>query len=199
MRVASCKRMASAAVSRFMSLGMRHRRCCSGLAGGLLAACLAGAVYAQGVYQEPRVFLDEVFSGEVPPPKLLWVTNDLRPAIREILGHDLNVLRIRYWSRDGISAWILEEVGKEEPITTGIVVRDNRIERIKVLIFRESRGWEVRYPFFTDQFDGAGLADRWQLDRSIDGVSGATLSVTALTKLARLALFLHQRSEAAQG
>jgi hypothetical protein len=61
---------------------------------------------------------------------------------------------------------------------------------VKVLIFRESRGWEVRYPFFTDQFKDATLTAERNLDRKIDGISGATLSVNALTKLARLALFL---------
>ena len=61
----------------------------------------------------------------------------------------------------------------------------------KVLVFRESRGWEVRHPFFTDQFRDAGLTGELALDRNIDGISGATLSVRALSRLARLALYLH--------
>ena len=156
-----------------------------------------GAV-AKGVYQEPREFLSEVFAGDVPKPRLLWVTQSLRPAIQEIMGHDLRELRIRYWGREGRTAWILEEIGKEQPITTGIVVDDGRIERIQVLIFRETRGWEVRYPFFTDQFPGTGLRDR-RLDRPIDGVTGATLSVRALKKLAALALYLHRHTDFADG
>ena len=40
----------------------------------------------------------------------------------------------------------------------------------------------------------AGLKPGDELDRTIDGISGATLSTRALTKLARLALYLHQRS-----
>ena len=63
---------------------------------------------------------------------------------------------------------------------------------MKVLVFRESRGWEVRYPFFTEQFADASLKAETKLDRKIDGISGATLSVDALIKLARLALFLDQ-------
>ena len=63
---------------------------------------------------------------------------------------------------------------------------------VKVLIFRESRGWEVRYPFFTDQFKGATLVTDNNLDRKIDGITGATLSVNALTKLGRIALLLHK-------
>ncbi len=33
------------------------------------------------------------------------------------------------------------------------------------------------------------------LDRHIDGISGATLSVNAMKKMARLALLLHQETE----
>jgi hypothetical protein len=71
------------------------------------------------------------------------------------------------------------------------------MELLRVLEFRESRGWEVRYPFFTDQFGGIGLRPDLQLDRPIDGISGATLSVRALKKLARLALYLTQQTQAA--
>ena len=75
----------------------------------------------------------------------------------------------------------------------GIVVDDGRIERVKVLVFRESRGWEVRHDFFTDQFRQVSLTEDRELDRHIDSISGATLSVHAITRLARLALFLDGR------
>jgi hypothetical protein len=101
-------------------------------------------------------------------------------------------VRVRYWARGARTAWILEEIGKTQPITTGIVVDQGAIARIAVLVYRESHGWEVRYPFFTTQFKGATLSGTHQLDRSIDGISGATLSVRALTRLARVALLLMQ-------
>lgn len=147
---------------------------------------------AQGAstYQEPTAFLDEAFSGAVPQPGVVWLTGERKDRIHDILGHDYGSLRIRYWGDARRSAWILDEIGKEHPITTGLVVRDGRIELIRVLIFRESRGWEVRYPFFTDQFRQAGLNDEGRLDREIDNISGATLSVRALKKLARMALYL---------
>ena len=105
----------------------------------------------------------------------------------------MGVLRLRYWMKAGRTVWILEEIGKERPITTGFVVENNEIKKVKILIFRESRGWEVRYPFFTDQFTGASLrGENLELDRAIDGISGATLSVSAVTRLARLALLFHQ-------
>jgi hypothetical protein len=158
----------------------------------LLCAC--STLQARGTYQEPEEFLREVFSGTPPEPATLWLKGDVKEAVTAILGHRYNALRIRYWGKDRRTAWILEEIGKDQPITTGFVVSAGKLETVRVLIFRESRGWEVRHPFFTDQFTGAGLADGQRLDRNIDGISGATLSVRALEKLARLALFLHSRT-----
>lgn len=135
-----------------------------------------------------------MFGGTAPAPRMLWITGETKAGVEDILGHGLGVLRLRYWAEDARTAWILEEIGKTQPITTGIVVDQGRIARISVLVYRESRGWEVRHSFFTDQFIGASLEENRELDRGIDGISGATLSVRALTKLARLALFLHERA-----
>lgn len=151
------------------------------------------------VYQDPAAFVRDAFGGHAPAPRMLWITKALRPAVRAVLGHDLGALRVRYWGRGHTTAWILEEVGKERPITVGVVIRGTRITRLEVLIFRESRGWEVRHPFFTRQFHGAGLAADGGLDRNVDGISGATLSVHAVTRIARLALLLHQHTEFADG
>jgi hypothetical protein len=150
-------------------------------------------VQAKGVYQEPEAFLDEVFAGDVPDIGKLWIDADLKEEIVRILGHEPGYLRISYWMRQQRSAWILEEIGKSLPITVGIVVNDGEIELVRILVFRESRGWEVRYPFFTDQFISAGLSPSQSLNQEIDGISGATLSVNAVKKLASLALLYHQQ------
>lgn len=142
------------------------------------------------IYRSPADFVAESFPGQSPELRVLWLTGELKKGVREIMGHDLGVLRVRYWIHGFRTAWILEELGKEAMITTGIVVGAGRIETVEVLIYRETRGFEVRYPFFLNQFRGAGLVDEDELDRTIDGISGATLSVRALTKLGRLALFL---------
>ena len=150
--------------------------------------------FGRGEYQAPDAFIDEVFDGDVPKPKVVWLTKSLKDEVVKLLGHAPRSLRVRYWGRDHRTAWILEEIGKEKPITVGVVVKAGKIERLKVLIFRESRGGEVRYPFFTQQFSGVALGGSGRLDRSIDGISGATLSVRALKKVARLALLLHQQT-----
>lgn len=168
------------------------------IAAALLLLCCAAwpgaAALGAEVYLPPEHFLAEAFGGTAPAPRVLWIIGETKAGVEDILGHGLGALRLRYWTEGARTAWVLEEIGKTQPITTGIVVDQGRIARISVLVYRESRGWEVRHSFFTDQFIGASLEDNRELDRGIDGISGATLSVRALTKLARLALFLHERA-----
>jgi len=146
---------------------------------------------ARGVYQHPDAFLDEVFAGQTPKPKFIWFTGETRKTATTILQHKPVSLRSRYWKQDKRSVWILEEIGKEKPITVGFVINNNKIEKVKVLIFRESRGWEIKRSDFTRQFNNARLDKKQNLTQTIDGISGATLSVKAVTRLSRLSLYLH--------
>lgn len=155
----------------------------------------APSLFAQSTYQEPSAFLKETFKADVPQAKVIWMAGEVKKTATEILHHKPNRLRIRYWKNNLRSAWILDEIGKEQPITVGIVINENKIEKVKILIFRESRGDEIRHDFFTQQFKHATLQADIQLDRSIDGISGATMSVRALNKLVRLALFLSTQTK----
>lgn len=159
----------------------------------LLAVLSSSSIVAGGVYQEPAAFIDQVFANKPPKAKVLWPDKTLKEKMAEILQHNYKGLRIRYWQQGEKSAWVLEEIGKEKPITAGIVINKHQIELLKILVFRESRGWEVRHDFFTQQFKQAGLQQDQQLDRNIDNISGATLSVRAVSKLARIALLLDQQ------
>lgn len=154
---------------------------------------LASTTFARGIYQEPAAFLKEVFANDLPVVKKMWLTGKTREAATKILQHKPARLRVSYWQKGQRSVWILDEIGKEQPITAGIIINNGKIERVKVLIFRESRGDEIRHPFFTKQFLQAELKPDYQLDRQIDGISGATMSVRALTKLSRLALYLSKQ------
>jgi hypothetical protein len=162
------------------------RRSCAAI---ILALTTLSAA-ADSVYLSPEKFIDGAFAGDSPAPELLWIKAAQRDELRNTLDQELRGLRIRYWRRGQRSAWILDEIGKDQPITTGIIIDNGKIENLQVLIFRESRGWEVKHPFFSEQFTGAQATADNQLDRDIDGITGATLSVRALERQARLALFL---------
>ena len=157
-----------------------------------LLALISVSVVAGGVYQQPDDFINEVFDNKPPKAEVLWLNKDLKGQIVKILDHKYKGLRVRYWQQEKRSAWILDEIGKEKLITTGIVINEEKIELVKVLVFRESRGWEVRHDFFTDQFKQVILKGNHQLDKTIDNISGATLSVRAVRKLAQIALLLDQ-------
>lgn len=159
----------------------------------LMAFIISTKSYAE-TYKTTEVFLKESFAGKVPPAQHVWLKNDLKKKVNDILAHPYGKLRIKYWMHGNKSAWVLEEIGKEKPITTGIIVINGKISNVEILAFRESRGWEVKYPFFLKQFMQASLKSNNQLSRNIDGITGATLSVRAVTKLSRIALLLHNHT-----
>jgi hypothetical protein len=156
----------------------------------LLALPAESAGIKEAVYLSNDDFLIQAFISGIPEVKTVWLKGALKTNISKTLGHDYPALRIRYWLKDHRSAWILEEIGRDKPITIGFIVQDQQLVSVKVLVFRESRGDEIRLPSFTRQFDGAELVNPHQLDRRIDGISGATLSVNAVRKLAKVALQL---------
>lgn len=144
-------------------------------------------------YQSSKDFLREAFSGQIPKPRLLWLNKEQKQTSAKILQHKLGFLRTRYWLQGSRSVWILEELGKTKPITVGVVIENDKIISLRVLTFRESRGWEVKHDFFTNQFKQIELDQNLNLSQPIDGISGATLSVRALTKIAKLALYFNRQ------
>ncbi len=181
-------RPARAAISR--ATGDGRLRVFLFLIGSWLLAMPAQA--GTQVYLEPEAFLAEVFAGDVPMEQKLWLTRDLRSTVEKTLDEKVAGLSLPYWQRGGETAWILESIGKERPITVGVAVNDSGIQQLRVLLYREDRGWEVRYAFFTDQFRGVQANAQGGLTKKIDGITGATLSVRALKRIARAALFLHR-------
>ena len=164
----------------------------------LVMASLLMAGHARAeVYQTPEIFLAECFSGGAPKPDFVWLTGALAEQAQGLLGHKPQGLRLRYWADARRSVWILDETGKTEPITAGIMIEDKKIAALRILEFRESRGSEVRHSYFTSQFEGLSLQESGLSD-SVDGVAGATLSVRAVESMAKLALLLDRHIRQAQ-
>ncbi|MDX1454364.1 MAG: FMN-binding protein [Gammaproteobacteria bacterium] len=160
------------------------------MSAGLLLLVSTSSLAADEQYLSAAEFLHGTFGETTPEPSLIWLTGAKGETAKKILGHKPNSLRVRYWQRDNTSAWILDEIGREKPITAGFIIEDGALRRVEVLAFRESRGWEVRYDFFTKQFLGVSLTTEHRLDSSIDNITGATLSVSAMRRMAELALYL---------
>ncbi len=158
------------------------------IAGWLALVAGQFAFAAEIVHQSPQDFLETSLPGCAK--KALWLKADTKTEVETLLDRPFPGVRARYCGLDGKTAWILDEVGKTEPITTGIVVAEGRVEQVRVLVYRESRGGEVHRDAFVRQYTEASLDDRRQLDRNIDGITGATMSVDALNRQVRLALYL---------
>lgn len=146
-------------------------------------------------YLSQDAFLALAFANDPYAIEKLWLTTDQKKRAKEILGHDFNNLRVRYSAATDTTAWVLEEIGKERPIKIGVVIASNHVKQVRILAFNESRGWEVKYPSFTDQFVNVSLNPSLRLTKSIDGITGATLSVRAVTNITRLALYFHQLTQ----
>ncbi|MGJ8643134.1 MAG: FMN-binding protein [Luteolibacter sp.] len=145
------------------------------------------------VFKQPSEFIKQSFGGKIPTTSVLNLSGDIKSRAKNIMAHNYRESRVRYWKQGNRTVWILEEIGKTEPITTGFLVENGRIKSVEILIYRESHGWEVNKPFFTKQFSNASLKDGDQLSANIKNIAGATLSVRAVTKLARLALYFHSQ------
>lgn len=154
---------------------------------GLL--CLPVSLTAATVYEKPSDYLKRHF-GSIPQTKAVTLDGAQLKRLSSIMGHGFGLKQVRYWESAGKRVWILNEIGKTEPITTAYLVESGKITDVKVLVYRESHGWEVSRPFFTKQFKGASLKGN-ELSSDIDGIVGATLSVRALKKMGAAALYLN--------
>lgn len=156
----------------------------------LLGSCLLGGTlcHAEEVYMNPSDFLKSNLGG-VPAQKALNLTSEHQAMIKKLIGRKYQGSRVRYWQQGSETCFILDEIGKVKPITTGFCIEGGKIKEMRVLIYRESHGWEVEKSFFRKQFKGVTLQGT-RLSKAPSNIAGATLSVNALTKLGRLALYL---------
>jgi Na+-translocating ferredoxin:NAD+ oxidoreductase RnfG subunit len=86
-------------------------------------------------------------------------------------------------------ALVREVKGKDQPITF-LVATDtaDRLKDIDILVYREPYGGEVAYEAWRRQFRGKSASDPLQVGRDIRSISGATISVNAVTLGVRRAL-----------
>lgn len=156
----------------------------------MLLLSVSTAVHSE-VYLTQDAFLEKYFASK-PEAAFLWINQELRDALKNDLQEVVQTARVRYWQRENKRAWILEKVGRDKPITLGFIIENGKIIHMDVLVYRESRGYEIRYESFTQQLENVGFAEtkEGELDKHIDNITGATLSVNAVRKTAKLALYL---------
>ena len=79
-------------------------------------------------------------------------------------------------------ALIQNTIGKHKPMTYMVGV-DNRgrVADVELLVFRESRGSEIRQKRFNVQYEGKTVLDPVRINKDIINISGATMSVRSMS------------------
>ena len=114
-----------------------------------------------------------------------WLTDEQKKAIGDLCLQKFEPNRVTFYvgKRDGVPmgyAIIDHEIGKSFPITFMVVLNvDGSVRDVEIMVYREPRGWEVRYPSFMDQFTGKNADTDYRI---INSITGATLSVRAMVK-----------------
>ena len=88
-------------------------------------------------------------------------------------------------------AVVQNTIGKHKHMTYMVGV-DNRgfVSDIELLVFRESRGSEVRQKRFNAQYEGKSVLDPVRINKDIINISGATMSVRSMSAGIKRALVL---------
>jgi Na+-translocating ferredoxin:NAD+ oxidoreductase RnfG subunit len=88
-------------------------------------------------------------------------------------------------------AVIQETIGKHRPITYLVgVTPDGKVSDIEILVYRESKGSEVRMKRFNSQYEGKTVLDPVRINKDIINITGATMSVRSVSAGVKRALVL---------
>ena len=123
---------------------------------------------------------------QVPPPAKLAASIARvfgRGARVDLLHVDTNTV-FRVSRSDSLLGFaeVGNVIGKDQPITFLVAIGpDDRLKDIDILVYREPRGGEVAYEAWRKQFRGKTAADSVRVDKNIRSISGATISVHAVT------------------
>ncbi len=169
----------------------------------LFAVCVLEARAAEW---EEREFAEQMFLSEEAALKLAFpscgsvgrtvhvFTRGQKQNIEARLGwaipeSSVTIYHCGTQNEDQGRAVIAEEIGKFKPITFMVKVgAAGRVERVDIMVYRESVGAEVRRERFTRQFRGKTAQDPLRLNRDILNITGATMSVQAMTAGVKKAL-----------
>lgn len=106
-----------------------------------------------------------------------------------VTADSATVLRVSHGSRLDGFAVVRNVKGKDQPITFLVAVGpDGRLRDVDILVYREPYGGEIAYEAWRKQFRGKGPDAPLAVGKDIRGISGATISVNAVTLAVRRAV-----------
>ena len=148
------------------------------------------------VYLTKKAALDMAFPGaDAIDKERKWLTDEQKTAIEKISLLEISENRFNFYvgkkSGKPMGYMLIDHIiGKSFPITFMTVLNvDGTVRDVEILVYREPRGWEVRFPSFMSQFFGMNAQSDF---RDINSITGATLSVRAITKGVKKAVAAYQ-------
>ncbi|MDO8684389.1 MAG: FMN-binding protein [Armatimonadota bacterium] len=160
----------------------------------VLTAMFASAGYAE-VYltREKAIKLALPISKEIVEEKLT-LNKEQQERVRKKIGRKLKqeeyifIVGKTDGKVDGY-AIICNEIGKEMPITFIVGIKpDGKVRDVAIMVFRESRGSEVKDKRFLTQYRNKKSSDQIAINKDIRHVTGATLSCIAVSNGVKKAL-----------
>jgi Na+-translocating ferredoxin:NAD+ oxidoreductase RnfG subunit len=88
-------------------------------------------------------------------------------------------------------ALVQNTIGKHKPMTYMVGIDSKgHVFDVELLVFRESRGSEIRQKRFNTQYEGKTVLDPVRINKDIINISGATMSVRSMSAGIKRALVL---------
>lgn len=112
-------------------------------------------------------------------------------ALTRLPVDEKRVVFERVLSKEGTAGYIYRgrELGKVELMDFAVSLdAQGKVQRVLLTAYRESIGGEVKSKRFMGQFKGKHSGSALQLNRDVDGITGATLSARAITAGVRKAV-----------
>lgn len=142
----------------------------------------------EDIYLTPEEAAKLMFSdSETIRPELIALSPDQKRLIEERIGWQFPETTFDCFigeTNGKIDGWafIQNTIGKHKPMTYMVGVDPSgEVSNVEVLVYRESRGSEVRTKRFNYQYQGKNLNDPIRINRDIINISGATMSVRSMS------------------
>jgi len=126
----------------------------------------------------------------------LRLTPDQKARIQEKIGWKFPEESFRAFKAESHGkvdgyAVIQKTIGKHRPITYIVgATPDGKVSDVEILVYRESKGSEVRMKRFNSQYEGKTTLDPIRINKDIINITGATMSVRSVSAGVKRALVL---------
>ena len=128
--------------------------------------------------------------------EVITITEDQKRLIEERIGWHFPETTFDCFigeTKGQVDGWafIQNTIGKHKPMTYMVgIAPDGEVTNVEILVYRESRGSEVRKARFNYQYEGKTIHDPIRINRDIINISGATMSVRSMSAGVKRALVL---------